>query len=257
VLTHQGGFPVFPHEFDWSRSGDWQAVTEATARLQAVWAPGTAVGYHPVTYGFVLGELVRRVDGRMPRAFLRDEVFAPLGAALTLGVEPDEIASVVPIEAISEVTWDDPEGSERRTSEIVARFNAPATLTAQIPAANIIGTAEGMARCYAMLQQGGVLGGVRVLRAETVAEATRVQVATEADRTSGFPAAYGLGFLVGGFPPLDQPGAYGHFGQQSSVGYVDPVRGLAVGFVTNGLHDPATVALRHAEVAAAVIAACE
>ncbi len=258
VLTHQGGFPVFPPDFDWARIGDWDTVTNATAALPALWPPGTAIGYHPVTYGFALGELIRRVDGRMPREFMRDELCAPLGLDASLGVDQANLDSVVRVRAMSEVTFDDPEGSERRTSDVVARFNAPATLLAQLPAANAIGTAEALARFYAMLERGGTLDGVRILRPETVREATRVQVTTERDRSSGYPASYGLGFIVGpGFGPLDQPGAFGHFGQQSTVGYGDPERGLAVAYLTNGLHDPATVAIRHAEVAAALVGACE
>ena len=215
VLTHQGGFPVFPADFDWSCIDDWDAVTAATAAIEAAWAPGTAIGYHPVTYGFALGEVIRRIDGRMPRDFMREELFTPLGMDAALGVGADgDTSAVVPVVAESEVTWDDPAGSERRTSAMVERFNAAPTLRGQLPAANAVGTAEALARFYALLAGGGALDGVRLLRPETVQAATSVQAATEADRTSGFPAAYGLGFLVGGYPPLDQPGGFGHFGQQ-------------------------------------------
>ncbi len=258
VLTHRGGFPVFPPAFDWSRIGDWEAVTAATAAIEAAWAPGEAMGYHPVSYGFALGELIRRADGRTPRAFMREELFGPLGMDASLGVDAARLSDVVRLEAKSELTFDDPEGSERRTSAIVARFNAPTTLLAQIPAANGIGTAEALARFYAMLERGGTLGGVRILGAPLVRAATTLQASTAADRTTGFPAAVGLGLFLGpGFAPFDTPGVFGHSGQQCAVGYADPERGLAVGYVTNGLQDPVTVALRHAEIAAAVIAACE
>ena len=85
-----------------------------------------------------------------------------------------------------------------------------------------------------------------------------LQASTDADRTTGFPSVLGLGMFVGpGFAPFDQPGVFGHSGQQSSVGYADPERGLAVAYVTNGLQEPVVVALRHAEIAAAIIAACD
>ncbi len=259
VLTHRGGFPVFPRDFDWARIGDWDAVTAATAALPAAWPPGADTGYHPVTYGFALGELIRRVDGRMPRAFLRDELFGPLGLDATLGVEePAQLAHVVPLEARSEATWEDPLGTEARTSELAARFNRPGTLMAQLPAANGIGTAEALARFYACLEQGGALAGVRLLRADTVRDATRTQVHTDLDRTLGLPADYGLGFFTGGlFEPFNLPGVFGHSGQQCTVGYADPARGLAVAYLTNGLHEPFTVAQRTAEMAAAVLAACD
>src|SRR5690606_16555441 len=150
------------------------------------------------------------------------------------------------------------EGVEGRTSDIVGRFVMPSTLRAQLPAANGIGTAEALARFYAMLVGGGELDGVRILRPETVAEATRVQVTADVDRTSGLPSSYGLGFLVGGWsPPFDQLGVFGHSGQQCAIAYGDPARGLGVAYVTNGLHDPYVVQTRTEEMAAAIIAACD
>ena len=128
VLTHRGGFSVFPRDFDWERLDDWNAVTAATAAIEAEWPPGTATGYHPVTYGFALGELVRRLDGREPRDFLADEILGPLGMDASLGVPEEALGDVVPLRAMSEVTLLDPTGSERRTSDIVDRFNAAPTL---------------------------------------------------------------------------------------------------------------------------------
>ena len=87
VLTHRGGFPVFPREYDWAHVDDWEAVCAVTAAIEAAWEPGADTGYHPVTYGFALGEVIRRADGRAPRDFLRDEVFEPLGMDASLGIE--------------------------------------------------------------------------------------------------------------------------------------------------------------------------
>lgn len=258
VLTHQGGFPVFPRDFDWRGIGDWDAAVAAVADLEAQWPPGAEVGYHPVTYGFALGELIRRVDGRMPRAFMRDELFGPLGMDASLGVDVADIGRVVPVEAMSEVTFEDPEGSERRTSEMVERFNRPATLQAQLPAANAVGTAEALARFYAMLERGGTFGGATLVRRETVTDATRVHASSVADRTSGLPSSYGLGFMVGGvWEPYSSAGVFGHGGQQCAVGYADSARGLAVAYVTNGLQDPATYAARIADIVSALARACD
>src|SRR5690606_3854802 len=160
--------------------------------------------------------------------------------------------------AKSEVTFEDPEGSEHRTTEMVERFNRPSTLQAQIPAATAIGTAEALARFYAALERGGTLDGARILRPETVREATRVHAETVTDRTSGLPASYGLGFCVGGvWEPYTTPGVFGHGGQQCAISYADPSHGLAVAYITNGLQDPATFAARIDEVSAAAIAACD
>ncbi|MDA0271584.1 MAG: serine hydrolase [Chloroflexi bacterium] len=260
VLTHRGGFPVLSPDFDWHRMEDWDAVAAATAGLTAQWEPGTDVGYHPVTYGFALGEVIRRVDGRLPRDFIRDEICAPLGMHASLGAATDaDLARVVLPEAMSEMTLLDPEGAERRTSGIVARFRMPEVLRGQLPAANGIGTADALARFYAMLEQGGALDGARVLSSETVAEATRLHVSTEADRVTTLPSAFGLGFLVGhalGGAPFDEDGVFGHSGQQCAIAYTDPARGLAVAYLTNGLHDPYVVAVRTEEMVRAVQDAC-
>jgi CubicO group peptidase (beta-lactamase class C family) len=140
---------------------------------------------------------------------------------------------------------------------VVRRFNAPSTLRAQIPAGNGIGTAEALARFYAMLERGGELDGVRVLSEETVAQATSIQHRTSLDRTTGLPGSYGWGFVVGGvFAPFERVGVFGHPGQQCAIGYTDPSLGLAVAYVTNGLHDPLVVQKRIEEVAQAAVEAC-
>lgn len=258
VLTHQGGFPVFPIDFPPEQIGDWSAVAAATAALPALWPPGTAIGYHPLTFGFALGEVIRRVDGRMPRDFLAQEIFGPLGMEASLGLgEVEDIATVALPRAMSEVTFEDPDGTEHRTTRIATLFAAPAVLRAQVPAANGIGTAEALARFYAMLEQGGALGGVRLLREDTVAEVTRVHVATEQDLSSHLPSSYGLGFVVGTwYAPFDRPGVFGHGGQQCTISYADPSLGLAVAYVTNGLHDPLVVQLRTEEMVQAIVEAC-
>ncbi len=261
VLTHRGGFPALPRDFDWSRIDDWDAVCEATASLEVQWEPGTQVGYHPVTYGFALGEVIRRIDGRMPRDFLRDEVFEPLGMDASLGLDDVRHSEVVLPEALSEVTWQDPEGTEGRTSDIVRRFRLPSTLRGQLPAANAIGTAEALARLYAMLERGGSLEvegrEVRILRPETVHEATRVHAAVDADVVSGMPSSFGLGFMVGGpLEPWCDLAVFGHTGQQCTVSYADRERGLAVAYVTNGLHDPLVVQERTQQLVAVLRRAC-
>ena len=259
VLNHRGGFPVFPRDFDWERMDDWDAVCAATASIEAEWEPGTDTGYHPVTYGFALGEVIRRVDGRPPRDFLRDEVFEPLGMDASLGVDEATLPHVVPVEAMSEITMLDPTGSERRTSDIVRRFRLPSTLRGQLPAANAIGTADALARFYdELLACRTARAGERLLPSETAMQATTVQWRAGFDRTFMLPASYGLGFLVGGvMEPYNERGVFGHTGQQCAIGYADPARGLAVAYVTNGLHGPLEVQLRYADVALALVAACD
>ncbi len=261
VLTHQGGFPQLAYDFDWGRVDDWAYVTAQTASISAAWKPGAAVGYHPITYGWALGEVVRRIDGRLPREFMRDEVFAPLGIAdsISLGLSGARVADRVPVYAMSEETRHDPTGSLGATSRIVEVFNTEAMARAQAPAVNAYGTARALARFYAALLPSAP--GRPLLRLATIEESTREQVETARDRTQDVPKRYGLGFYVSGLrgDPFDYhegPGVFGHAGQQSSVGYADPRYGLAVAYITNGLQAPGIVTRRMAEMAAALREAC-
>ncbi len=262
VLTHRGGFPQLPREFDWDLVPEWEYVTAQTAAIPAAWEPGTEVGYHPITYGWALGEVLRRIDGRMPREFMRQEIFEPLGIddAISLGLEPGETVQRVPVFAMSEETRHDPEGVLGATSKITAVFNLEAMALAQAPAVNGYGSARALARFYAALlptAPGGML-----LRRETIEDASSVHAETACDLTQDVPKRYGLGFYLSGLKgdPFDYhegPGVFGHAGQQSSVGYADPRTGLAVAYITNGLQAPAIVTRRMAEMAAALRAACE
>ncbi len=264
VLTHQGGFPQLPDEFDWQRLDDWQYVADRAAGIPAAWPPGTATGYHSLTYGWALGELIRRVDGRMPREFMREEIFDPLGVEdeISLGLDDADLHRRVPVHATSEVTRRDPEGLEGATSRIAAAYNEPGVARAQMPAVNAFGTARALARFYAALATGGALDGARLLREETLAFATRVHGETRFDRSQEVPKRYGLGFYLSGlegdpFDFHDGEGAFGHSGQQSSAGYADPRYGLGVAYVTNGLQAPQTVFRRMAEITGALRDACD
>lgn len=263
ILLHQGGCPQLPADFDWSRVADWEYVTGETAALPAAWTPGTATGYHTLTFGWILGEVLRRIDGRTPRDFMRDEIFRPLGieGEISLGLDEAALPERVPVHAMSEVTRRDPTGAEGATSRIAAAFNQDEVARAQIPAANGYGTARALARFYSTLGQGGILDGARLLLPETVAYATRAHGETRHDRSQEAPKRYGLGYYVSGlagdpFDYHDGGGVYGHSGQQSSAGYVDTRFGLAVAYVTNGLQHPEITVRRMAEMAAELRHAC-
>jgi CubicO group peptidase (beta-lactamase class C family) len=271
VLSHRAGCPALEPGFDWLRVEHWRYATAETAALTAISEPGAAVAYHTLTFGWILGELVRRTDGRMPRDFMREEIFEPLGVAgeISLGLTGEALERRVPVHAISEASRRDPTGAERGTSRIVESYNQPQAARAQIPAANCFGTARALARFFACLEanrRGEPLDGVTLLRPETIERATRVHAETERDGTQDVPKRYGLGFYLSGLRhdpfdvhdgPSQPPLVYGHQGQQSSIAYADPRYGLAVAYVTNGLHEPGVVRRRCVEMSAAIRAACE
>jgi CubicO group peptidase (beta-lactamase class C family) len=263
ALSHRAGCPQLPPDFDLNRVDDWEYAVRQTASVRAQWEPGSDVGYHTLTFGWLLGELLRRVDGRMPRQYLREELFAPLGVEgeLSIGLDQRDLGRRAPVHAMSEVTRHDASGALRSTSRVAQAYNSEVVARAQIPAANGYGSARALAKCYAALLASARGQRGALLRPETLAEATRVQAETPRDRSQDTPKRYGLGLYLSGLSgdPFDYhegTGVFGHAGQQSSVGYADPRYDIAVAYVTNGLHEPDVVYRRVSEMAAAIRSAC-
>lgn len=245
VLSHQGGFPVGEFDLrseDWT---DWDAVVAAMEVIDLQFEPGSTAAYHPLNYGWVLGELIRRVDGRGPGSYVREEVCERIGMTDTyLGLPEDvedDVATLTAFEAFDRAR--DPERGLEGDNEGSARnFNREDFHRAAMPAASAVGTARDLARFYACLGNGGELDGDRLLDRETVETATTLQVAVEEDATMGVARRYGLGFGLAGtatdrFGTLAPVGTFGHGGLGSSISWADPDAGLAVAYVTNGIRD--------------------
>ncbi len=247
VLSHRAGVAAIDAELDNEEIFAWDPVVEAIAAQEAQWEPGSAHGYHARTYGWILGEVVRRVAGEsLGRVFAR-EVAGPLGLDFWIGLPVEVEPRVAPLIPPQQPT--DP--AER---ELRARFMGPDTLlgrvlggpgdlaygevwnsralhAAELPSSNGIGTARALARMYAALL--GPVDGVRLLRPETVDAARTVQ-SEGPDRVIHVPTRFGLGFML---PPTLAPGcgaeSFGHPGAGGSLAFADPGRGLAFAYVMN------------------------
>ena len=243
LLAHRAGLPYVDGHLTVDQLLSWDPLVEALAAQEPVWAPGTAHGYHAITYGHLVGEVLARVTGHSPGAELADSVAGPLGLDLAIGLPAADCVRVAPlIPAPPPAPGQEPDELTRRladpasaahrafflSSGLFALLNHERLWRAQVPAANGIGSAHALARMYAATI--GEVDGIRLLEAATVAEAARPHAAGT-DAVTGYQTRYGLGFqLPFPFRPLSGGGSFGHYGLGGAVGFADPDRGFAFGY---------------------------
>ncbi|MFJ4693975.1 serine hydrolase domain-containing protein [Streptomyces sp. NPDC088766] len=258
VLAHRAGVPVLDRPLTPAEAADPDLGAAAVAAQAPAWEPGTDHGYHAQTYSWLTGELVRRVTGRTIGAWVAEEIAAPAGAELWLGLPEHERARVGrvgrteapaqagalrtrPKRAVADA-YADPDSLTRRAFAAItpqADENDPAYRAAALPASNGIATADGLARFYASLI-GGADGGRRLLAPETAA-AARGERSAGADRVLVVHTRFGLGYMLhGAASPLLSPASFGHPGRGGPLGFADPESGIAFGYVTNGFRSSVT-----------------
>ncbi|HEY1961004.1 MAG TPA: serine hydrolase domain-containing protein [Rhizomicrobium sp.] len=263
VMSHQAGLPGFVEPTVLEDQYDWKSCCGKLARQAPAWPPGTATSYHAMTYGWLAGEIVRRVTGKSVGRFVRAEIAGPLRADIFIGLPEDEeprVAEMIgprvavalpPLSAAAMMALTNPEQSAEAP-------NARAWRAAEIPAANGQANAMGLARLYAMLAGGGELDGARLLSRDAVERLA--EPATSGGRIDmflGFPDSWGMGVALntpGIYGP--NPRAFGHSGWGGSFGCADPDAGVAIGYVCNQMGpelvgDPRTAGLCHAILDAA------
>jgi len=269
MMSHQAGVPYVDEPLSFDQIMDVAPVVDALARQAPVWTPGTAHGYHALTYGWLAGELVRRVDGRTLGQYFADDVAAPLGLEFWIGLPASEEIRVSTLESAPPPT--DPEafalmmqvmgpgtmGFKALTmnGSLIAldprqnHFNTRAVHATEMPAANGITTARSLARMYAATI--GEVDGVRLVTDDTV-DRMRAEAVDGPDNCLVVPSRFGMGFMLDGeLTPMLGPGSFGHAGAGGSLGYADPESGVAYGYVMNQMQsgiagDPRTVALNDA-----------
>ena len=158
VLAHTAGLPDFDPPVTAADLYDWPAVTARLAAQSLRWAPGTAAGYHAVTQGFMLGEVIRRVTGRLPGVFFAEEVAGPLGADFHIGLPAEHDHRVAPVIA-------PPSGAAAGAGIRASDGNSQSWRRAQIPAASGFGNARSVAAVQSVLACGGTVAGLRLLSA--------------------------------------------------------------------------------------------
>ncbi len=264
LLSHRAGLAGLREPHSLEQLCDWELTTQRLAATEPWWEPGTRSGYHALTYGHLVGEVVRRVSGLRPGAFLAREVTGPLGIDFSIGlperdsgraaelVQPAVTASSAQAAAFAQLA---PAAIAALTNPAVSAAGAvtPGWRAAEIPAANGHGTARAVAALYGVFAGRGSYGGHRVLSPEA---AERVREGQGGCRDLVLGAGFehetevGLGLWLSGpdgsYGP--NPRAFGHDGFGGSCGLADPEAGVSLGYVMNRMgphiaNDPRKTAL--------------
>ena len=252
LLAHTAGLP------DWDGTTgelyDWPTATARLAAQAPLWEPGTAVGYHSITQGFLVGEVVRRITGRSLGTFFAEEVAGPLGADFHIGLDAahdhrvartvpppgqtEDYAARPPVDAAPAVP------TASATPITVRDGNSVAWRRAEIPAASGFGNARSVARVQSVLACNGTVGGVRLLSPEACARARQEQF-HGTDTRLGMQVRWGLGYGLFG-------DSFGWGGWGGSIVMIDPGARMVVSYVTNQMSD-SDGAMRGLEVVMAAV----
>ena len=257
LLCHRAGLPAIRRSLPPLAMYDWELMTSMLAEEEPWWEPGRKHGYHVNTFGFLVGEIVRRVSGERVGAFFRREVARPLDADFHFGIGPEHdtriadyllpesdehLADYLVAGEPSQIGSDD---EERRLllRRVYANpsglsgfgtVNTRAWRAVEMPSTNGHASARAVARIYSALACGGATGPIRLLRADTIEHAI-AEASAGLDVILRRPTRFGLGFqLTRPECPLGtNPRSFGHFGAGGALGFADPDAQLAFAYTMN------------------------
>lgn len=261
VLAHQAGLAAFSEPIPDDGYCDWDLIINRLEEQEPRWTPGTRHGYHALTYGHLVGEIVRRVDGRSLGTFFREEIGEPLGVDLWIGLpeaHESRVAPTIPapfpepgdvIPTFYRVAMTDPTSVGAQVLMNSGHVFAPgwidtrAAHAAEMPAFGGIGNARALARMYRALALGGTFDDVRLVDAGGLAAMAAVASATSVDATMLVPTRWSLGFVKSVDNSAREPGdtdgvvlaedAFGHVGMGGSIGFADPTARMSFGYTMN------------------------
>jgi CubicO group peptidase (beta-lactamase class C family) len=235
LLAHTAGLPDWDGPIE--ELYDWPAATARLAAETPLWEPGSAAGYHSLTQGFLVGEVVRRVTGQTVGEFFAAEVARPLDADFAIGLPAEHDSRVAltvpPSSRDDDYAANAPGGSAAPAGGTAVRVrdaNSVAWRRAQIPAASGFGNARSVALVQSALACGGAVGGARLLSQAGCDRAREEQFSGE-DRRLGMKVRWGLGYGLFG-------NSLGWGGWGGSLVMIDPDGRMAVAFVTNQMREP-------------------
>jgi len=265
LLSHRAGLPAISRRLAAADIYDWQTMVVALEKQQPLWEPGVLHGYHALTFGWLVGEVIRRCSGMDVGNYVREHIAGPLRLDFKIGLAPEDEARAAEVMG----SRPPPPGSfnifaeaMRNPDSLTARtFTNPPSLmrsttvnshewrAAEIPAANGHCDARSLARLYAMLAGGGTLDGVRTISLEG-ARLCAVEQSRGDDLVLLVPTRFSAGFMMAtpDAPYGPNPDAFGHPGAGGALGFADPIANVGFGYVMNRmgpniLVDPRATAL--------------
>ena len=239
LLTHEAGLVGVDEELPDGAVLDWDRMVAALERQAPMWPPGQGLGYHAITYGWLVGEVIRRIDGRTCGEFVRDEIAAPLGVDFYIGLPASEdprTAELIPAPG-SDGLAIPPEGLAAKalglaSPRLAGDVNSRAWRAAELPAANGHANARALATIYGSL----AAGGAPLLSAQGVENAAAHRITAD-DLVLGFQVRRALGFILstpgGRYEWGPNPRTFGHSGAGGSLAFADPDRQIGFGYVMN------------------------
>jgi CubicO group peptidase (beta-lactamase class C family) len=239
ALSHQAGLCGFPEPMDPQLWFDWDAICAKLAAMAPLWPVGSASGYHPVTFGYIAGEIFRRVDGRTMGRALREDLAEPFGLDLWIGTPDSEADRIADLQRPTGLP-DFGEHNAATRAAFLTPWSSPGGRNqaewrrAEIPSANGHATAEGLARLMGALANDGWLDGAEILSPALIGEAARERIRGR-DLVLPFVMSWGAGFMRNETEHPWGPAAqsFGHSGWGGSCAFADPQRKLAGAYVMN------------------------
>jgi CubicO group peptidase (beta-lactamase class C family) len=250
LLSHRAGLPAVRKPLQLGALYDWNAFPAALAEMEPWWVPGTTHGYHAITFGWLVGEVIRRVTGKTPGVYLRDELAGPLGLDIHIGLAAKHDARTAELLSAPPPPPGTPnvfaEAMQNPESITGKAFMNPPVLglpglvnsrewrAAEIPAANGHTTATSLARLYGALARGGELDGVRVMSKDEIAKCS-IEQSYGPDAVLTLSTRFSQGFMMSQPDAAlgPNPKSFGHPGAGGSLGYADPEAKIGFGYTMN------------------------
>jgi CubicO group peptidase (beta-lactamase class C family) len=240
LMSHAAGLSGWKEPITTADIYDWDKVTGLLAAQAPYWEPGTQSGYHALTQGFLVGEVVRRITGKSLGTVFREEIAEPLGADFHIGLAASEdarVADLVPPPPGAGIADGDQSelvaNMSRNPGIDVLETRGRAWRAAEIPAAGGAGNARSVAEIHAVLANGGVAKGKRLMSEAGCRKALELQV-EGADLILGIPVRFGMGFgLSGGAVPTANPNTIYWGGYGGSLIMIDMDARTTMSYVMN------------------------